>query len=676
MSGLAEARARVETLREQINEHNYRYYVLDDPRVPDAEYDRLMRELQTLEQQYPQLITPDSPTQRVGAAPLSSFTEVEHQLPMLSLANAFSDEEVREFDRRVRERLALEQVEYVVEMKLDGLAISLLYVDGLLQRAATRGDGRHGEDVSANVRTIDAVPLRLRGTGHPRILEVRGEIYMDKSGFAALNRQQLANGEKPFANPRNAAAGSLRQLDPRVTASRPLTMFCYGPGKVEGGRLADSHYDILQQFRDWGLRVSAEIRRVEGIGACLTRYREVGLMRDELPYEIDGMVYKVNRIAQQQALGAVSRAPRWAIAHKFPPQEVLTQVRDIEIQVGRTGVLTPVARLEPVSVGGVTVINATLHNELEIQRKDIRIGDSVIVRRAGDVIPEVVRVVPGRRPKDSRPYRMPGICPVCGSEAIRVDDEAARRCTGGIYCPAQRIQAISHFASRKAMDIEGLGEKRVAQLVAAGLVKTIADLYRLDKERLLGLERMAEKSATRLLDALEASKHTSLARFLYALGIRDVGETTARTLAHTFTSLSELMQADEERLQAVEDVGPVVAKNISAFFRQSHNIEVIEALLAAGIHWDKPFAATAAPTAVTGKTFVLTGTLQSMTRDEARERLLALGGKVTGSVSKKTDYVVAGAEPGSKLDKAQALDVAVLDEQAFLHLLEEATASA
>jgi len=669
MSGIEDARARVEDLRARIDEYNYHYYVLDDPLVPDAEYDRLMRELQALEARYPRLVSPDSPTQRVGAGPSSAFAEVRHEIPMLSLANAFSDEEVRDFDRRARARLDEDEVEYVVEMKLDGLAISLLYVDGVLRRAATRGDGRVGEDVSANVRTIPAVPLRLRGRGYPRLLEVRGEIYMDKRGFEALNRAQEAQGAKPFANPRNAAAGSLRQLDPRITASRPLTLFCYGVGKVEGGGLADRHYDILRQLRDWGLRVSTEIRRVTGIEACIRRYREVQNLRPRLDYEIDGMVYKVDSLEQQRRLGQVSRAPRWAIAHKFPPQEVLTVLRDIEIQVGRTGALTPVARLQPVSVGGVTVTNATLHNEMEIQRKDIRIGDTVVVRRAGDVIPEIVRVVPERRPRGSRPYRMPESCPICGAEAIRVDDEAARRCTGGLYCPAQRIQAIIHFASRKAMDIEGLGEKRVSQMVAAGLVETIADLYRLNLDRLLELERMAEKSASRLLKAIETSKHTTLERFLFALGIREVGEATARSLAVTFQSLEDLMQASEARLQEVEDIGPVVATNIAAFFRQPHNLEVIEALLAAGIHWDRPQAPTGSVAALTGKVFVLTGTLAAMTRDEARQRLQALGARVTGSVSKKTDYVVAGMEPGGKRDKAELLGVTILDEAAFLRLL-------
>jgi len=661
---------RAAALREQINYHNYRYYVLDNPEIPDAEYDKLFRELQDLERRYPELVTPDSPTQRVGAAPLQEFGEVKHILPMLSLDNAFSEEEVSAFDRRVREGLKLEQIEYAAEPKLDGLAVSLLYEEGLLMRGATRGDGYTGEDITQNVRTIPSVPLRLMGEGYPRLLEVRGEVYMTKKGFHELNTRQEAQGEKIFANPRNAAAGSLRQLDPRVTAARPLEICCYGAGQVEGGQLPDRHGAILDRFQEWGLRVSAERAVVKGVEACLRYFAGMGEKRAALPYEIDGVVYKVDSLDQRRKLGFVARAPRWAVAHKFPAEEALTKVLGIDVQVGRTGALTPVARLEPVTVGGVTVSNATLHNEDEVHRKDVRVGDAVIIRRAGDVIPEVVSVVKEQRPAGTRIFHMPKHCPICDSEVVRVEGEAAARCSGGLYCPAQRKEAIRHFASRRAMDIEGLGDKLVDQLVEKDLVRDAAGLYGLDLEDIVDLERMGRKSAENLLAALEKSKATTLARFLYALGIREVGEATAQALAQYFGDLDAIAHADEDALQAVPDIGPVVAQQIAAFFHEHHNREVIRNLQAAGIHWPK-VARRVQASPLAGKTFVLTGTLAAMTRDEAKARLQGLGAKVTGSVSAKTDYVVAGEEPGSKLDKARALNVAVVNEREFLKLLEE-----
>jgi DNA ligase (NAD+) len=660
--------ARVRELREAIEYHNYRYYVLDDPAVPDAEYDRLMRELMGLEREHPELVDPSSPTRRVGAPPLEAFGEVRHEVPMLSLANAFDAGEVGDFDRRVRELLEVDAVDYAAEPKLDGLAISLLYEDGRLVQAATRGDGYRGEDVTANVRTIDAVPLRLRGEGYPRLLEARGEVFMTHAGFQHLNARQVEEGAKTFANPRNAAAGSLRQLDSGVTARRPLTLFCYGAGQVEGGELPERHSEVMARLRDWGLRVNPELRVVRGVDGCVGYYRALMARRDALPYDADGVVYKVDRLDQQRALGFVARAPRWALAHKFPAQEEMTRVVNIEVQVGRTGAATPVARLEPVFVGGATVTNATLHNEDELRRKDVRIGDTVIVRRAGEVIPEVVKVVAERRHAGAEEWPFPTTCPVCGSELVRAEGEAVWRCSGGLFCAAQRGGAIKHFASRRAMDIDGLGDKLVEQLITKGLVETVADLYGLDQETLAGLERMADKSAQNLIDALEKSKGTTLARFLYALGIREVGEATARALARHFGTLEAIMAADEEGLQQVSDVGPVVAHHIVTFFRQAHNREVVQGLRDAGVHWSEQ-----APThsdALAGKTFVLTGTLESMSRDQAKERLQALGAKVTGSVSRKTDYVVAGANPGSKLAKAQELEVEVLDEEGFLSLLE------
>jgi DNA ligase (NAD+) len=671
MNAGTRAAREIEDLRRQIEHHNYLYYVLDRPEIPDAEYDRLMRRLQELEAEHPDLVTPESPTQRVGAKPLKQFAEVRHTIPMLSLNNAFSDEEAEEFDRRARERLGEERIHYVAEPKLDGLAIAVVYENGALTRAATRGDGTTGEDVTLNVRTIESVPLRLRGKHIPELLEVRGEVYMPHKGFAELNKRQVKRGEKTFANPRNAAAGSLRQLDPRITAERPLEMYCYGVGEVRGADLPDRHSKILEQLRDWGLRVSPEIKVVRGIDACLDYHRDLLDKRETLPYDIDGVVYKVDRIEQQQELGFVARAPRWALAHKFPAEEEMTKLRDIEVQVGRTGAVTPVARLEPVSVGGVTVTNATLHNEDEIERKDVRIGDTVIVRRAGDVIPEVVGVVKSKRPRNAKKFRMPKKCPVCGSEVERLEGEAVARCTGGLFCPAQRREAIKHFASRRALDIEGLGDKLVEQLDEQGLVKDVAGLYGLSLEQVAGLERMAEKSAQNLLDALEDSKETTLARFIYALGIGQVGEATARNLARHFGNLPALQKASLEDLEEVPDVGEVVAESIHTFFRQAHNKEVIQRLQKAGVHWKDEQPVSKAKQPLAGQTFVLTGTLDSMTRDEAKDRLQALGAKVSGSVSKKTNYVVVGAEPGSKAAKAEALGVTMLDEAAFARLLKK-----
>ncbi|MGD8785172.1 MAG: NAD-dependent DNA ligase LigA [Thioalkalispiraceae bacterium] len=661
---------RVEKLREEINYHNYRYYVLDNPEIPDSEYDRLLRELQALEEKHPELITADSPTQRVGAQPLSAFSEIKHLQPMLSLNNAFDEQEVQEFNRRATDKLDVKEIVYAAEPKLDGLAISLLYEDGKLVRGATRGDGVTGEDVTQNVRTIEAIPLKLRGKNYPSQLEVRGEVIMTKSGFNKLNETQSKKGEKTFANPRNAAAGSLRQLDSKITATRPLMFYCYGLGYVKDGKLAANQIDVLALIKEWGLPVNPEIKRVTGVKGCIDYYKAIEKKRDQLDYDIDGVVYKVNDFAEQKELGFVSRAPRWALAHKFAAQEEMTKLLDIDVQVGRTGALTPVARLEPVFVGGVTVTNATLHNQDEIERKDIRIGDRVIVRRAGDVIPEVVSSVKSKRPKNAKKYKLPKSCPVCGSEVIRLENEAVARCTGGLFCAAQRKQKIKHFASRKAMDIEGLGDKLVDQLVDSDVVKELPDIYQLDLETLAGLERMAEKSAQNLLDALEKSKATSLERFIFALGIRQVGETTAKTLAHHFGSLPTLMKASEEELEQVSDVGPVVAESIAHFFNEKHNTDIIKKLQKAGIHWQDIDVDLDKPQPLQGQTFVVTGTLSDMTRDEARQALESLGAKVTGSVSKKTDYVVVGENPGSKATKAEELGVEILDEGDFKKLLQ------
>lgn len=662
---------RIRKLREEIERHDYLYYVLDQPEIPDAEYDRLFEELKRLEAEHPELITPDSPTQRVGGAVSPEFREVRHRVPMLSLNNAFSEEDVIAFDRRCREALGKTVIEYNAEPKFDGLAINLVYEGGLLTVGATRGDGTTGEDVTANLRTIRAIPLKLPLARPPAVLEVRGEVIMLKRDFERLNAEQRAKGEKEFANPRNAAAGSLRQLDPRITATRRLTFYAYALGAAQGVALPSTQSEVLAWLKALRFPVSDERSVVRGVEGLLDYYRAIHEKRDTLPFEIDGVVYKVNSLADQAELGFVARAPRWAIAHKFPAQEEITQVLDIEVQVGRTGALTPVAKLKPVFVGGVTVASATLHNEDEIRRKDIRIGDWVIVRRAGDVIPEVVSVVKERRPKDARPFVMPKTCPVCGSHVVRLEGEAIARCSGGLYCPAQRKQAILHFASRRAMDIEGLGEKLVEQLVDRDLVHTPADLYRLDLETLASLEHMGEKSARNLLAALERSKHTTLERFIFALGIRNVGDATARDLARHFGSLEALAQASKEALEEVPDVGPVVAESIYEFFRERHNREVIEKLRAAGIRWKEGRPATAAKPGVVGKTFVLTGTLPHLKREQASEKIVAAGGKISSSVSRKTDYVVVGEDPGSKLLRAQELGIPLLDEVGLLKLLGE-----
>jgi len=670
MTGARAAAVRAKALRAAIEEANHRYYVLDAPTISDAEYDRLFRELQDLEAQHPELATFDSPTLRVGAAPLEAFGTVRHRVPMLSLNNAFKDEEVEAFDRRVREGLGAGPVEYACEPKFDGLAISLVYDRGVFAQGATRGDGYEGEDVTANLRTVKSIPLRLHTAHAPRLLEARGEVIIYRRDFERLNARQREQGAKEFANPRNAAAGGLRQLDSRITASRPLRFFAYGLGETEGLHDAQTQSGVLELLDELGLPVCAERRTVQGVEGLLAYYRELAAKRAGLPYDVDGVVYKVNRLADQERLGFVARAPRFAVAHKFPAEEATTRLVAIEVQVGRTGAITPVARLEPVFVGGVTVTNATLHNEDELHRKDIRVGDTVVVRRAGDVIPEVVRAVPGSRKPHAPLFHVPARCPVCGSAVLRLPDEAVARCTGGLFCPAQRKQALLHFASRRALDIEGLGEKLVDQLVDAGMVKTPADLYALDPAGLAALERMGEKSAQNVLAALERSKRTTLARFIYALGIRSVGEATARDLARHFGALDPLVAADEEALQEVEDVGPVVAMSIRRFFAEKHNRDVIDALRRHGVRWEEGKARPAAPAGrLAGKTFVLTGTLPDMTRDEAAALITSRGGKVTGSVSKKTDYVVAGADAGSKLAKAEALGIAVLDEDGLSKLL-------
>lgn len=663
---------QVEQLREQLREHNYHYYVLDNPVIPDVEYDRLFRQLQELERAHPELITRDSPTQRVGDKPLDEFAQVQHRVPMLSLDNVFNDEELVAFDRRVRERLETEDdIEYVCEPKLDGLAVSLRYENGEFVQAATRGDGQTGEDITQNIRTIQSIPLRLHGTGYPATLEVRGEVFMPKAGFDELNRRAAEKGDKVFANPRNAAAGSLRQLDPRITAQRPLDMYCYGVGYVDGGELSDTHFGNLQLLKQWGLRVNGEIRLARGVQALQQYHDDILARRNALAYEIDGIVYKVNAIKLQKELGFVSRAPRWATAHKFPAQEEMTRLLGVEFQVGRTGAITPVARLEPVFVGGVTVSNATLHNMDEVTRMDVRVGDTVIVHRAGDVIPKVVKVVLDKRPADAAPVHMPAQCPVCGSDIIKPEGEAIARCSGGLYCQAQVKEAIKHFASRKAMDVEGLGDKLVEQLVDQRLIAHVSDLYRLTVEQVASMERMGQKSAQNLIDALETSKATTLPRFLFALGIREVGEATALTLAQHFGTLANIQRATEDELQQVQDVGPIVASRIAAFFQQSHNLEIITALQAAGVHWSEQEPGARTEGALNGKTYVLTGTLTQMTRDEAKDYLQQLGAKVAGSVSKNTDAVVAGEKAGSKLAKAEALGVPVLDEEAFIQLLRE-----
>ncbi len=764
MSAPADLEQRADALRTQLHHHNYRYHVLDDPEITDAAYDRLFCELQALEAAHPELRTPDSPTQRVGAEPGERFAEARHRVPMLSLGNARTDADIRDFDRRIRKDLGVEEVAYVAEPKLDGLAISLLYEDGVLTRAATRGDGSVGEDVTAQVRTIGAVPLRLQGSGWPRLLEVRGEVYLPLAAFERLKQQALEAGQTPFKNPRNAAAGSLRQLDPAVTAKRPLTMFCYGFGAVEDGDLGPTQSGALAAFRAWGLRVSPESRVVTGAEGCIDYHRAVGARRDALDYEIDGVVFKVDAIAAQRALGFRARDPVWAIAYKYPAREEQTVVRAVEFQVGRTGAVTPVARLEPVDVAGVTVSNATLHNIDEVHRKDIRAGDTVIVRRAGDVIPEVVGVVASLRPDGAEPVQLPAHCPVCGSDVIRAEGEAVARCSGGLTCAAQRKEALKHFAARRAMDIDGLGEKVIEQLVDRDLVHDPADLYALGVEDYAGLERMGQKSAQNLVDAIARSRQTTLARFIFALGIREVGEATAQALAAYFQDLAPLMAADlgtflletpgiegvgEKTAAAlldwldahpdadpagepladwligrgirglrptaavriaerwpdvsalrqasvgdfaggtrslVDGVGPIVAAHIVSFFHQPHNREAIDKLLdpdLGGITWEAPRARTASGTTASaragaplaGKTFVITGTL-TRPRDAVKVQLEALGAKVTGSVSGKTDYLLAGADAGSKRGKAEALGVTVLDEDGLAALTDGAYAPA
>ncbi len=672
------ARERAKQLRAEIERHNTAYYVLDAPLIPDAEFDRLFAQLQALEAQYPELATADSPTLRVGGAPRSDLPSVRHAVPMLSLNNGLSEADAVGFDARVRELLAkagqpTPVVAYACELKFDGLAVNLRYLNGVLNLAATRGDGMVGEDVTPNVRTIHSIPLRLKDS-RAAVIEVRGEVLMYKRDLERLNRAQRDSGEKEFANPRNAAAGGLRQLDARVTARRRLHFFAYGIGELVGAPEPESQSALLDWLQALGVPVSEERATVEGIDGLLAFYRRAGERRANLPYDIDGVVYKVDSIKAQRALGFVSRAPRFALAHKFPPQEALTQVLDIEVQVGRTGALTPVARLAPVTVGGVTVTNATLHNEQEVARRDVRVGDTVVVRRAGDVIPEVVSVILERRPPGTHPFRMPTRCPVCGSAVERLEQEAIARCTGGLVCAAQRKQALLHFASRRALDIEGLGERLVDQLVDSGRVRTPADLFHLDQVALMALDRMGEKSAANLLQAIEKSRNTSLDRFIYALGIRHVGESTAQALAAHFGSLDALLAADEARLLEVPDVGPVVAQSIRRFLDEPHNRQVIAALRQAGVHWLESAGSKAPGEApLAGRTFVLTGTLPGLTRIEASEMIQAVGGHVSGSVSKKTDFVVAGEDAGSKLDRARELGVPIIDEAELRRLLRAAS---
>jgi DNA ligase (NAD+) len=668
----AAALKKAQALRDAIARHDHAYYVLDAPTVDDAEYDTLFRELVALESEHPALVVPDSPTQRVSGTPSAAFEAVTHRVPMLSLNNAFSDEEVEAFDRRAREALDARRVRYACEPKFDGLAVSLTYEHGRFTVGATRGDGTTGENVTANLRTLGAIPLSLP-PGAPARIEVRGEVLMRRRDFDRLNQAQSDKGAKLYMNPRNAAAGSLRQLDPRVTASRRLTFFAYGIGDVDWGsqRPPRTQEELLARLQSWRFPVTPDRAVVEGLEGLLGFYRQVGERRSKLAYDIDGVVYKVDDIAAQRELGFVSRAPRFALAHKYPAEEMTTEVVGIDVQVGRTGAITPVARLKPVFVGGVTVVNATLHNEDEVRRKDVHIGDTVVVRRAGDVIPEVVRVLPERRPRNAPAFSMPAKCPECGSAVLRFEGEAIARCTGGLVCPAQRKQALLHFASRRALDIEGLGEKLVDQLVDGGHVRTPADLYRLGVAQLADLERMADKSAANVVAAIAKSRNTTLARFIYALGIRHVGETTASDLARHFGSLDALMEAGEAELLEVGDVGPVLAESIARFFAERHNREGIEALRAVGVHWPEHARAAAKPVdgPLAGLTLVLTGTLPTLTRDEARAMIESAGGKAAGSVSKKTDYVVAGADAGSKRDRAVELSVPILDEDGFRRLL-------
>lgn len=669
---------RVQELHRLLHHHAHRYYVLDAPEIPDAEYDRLFRELQGFEAAHPELLTPDSPTQRVGGKPLDHFASVRHAMPMLSIRTETDTEAsgAEAFDARVRRELGLGEtdpvVTYVAELKFDGLAINLRYERGILVQAATRGDGEVGEDVTQNIRTIGQIPLKLPD-GVPEVLEVRGEVYMRRDDFEALNAKQREQGEKTFVNPRNAAAGAVRQLDPTMAARRPLSFFAYGLGEVRPAAPYASHHAWLMALKEWGVPVCEHLRMAEGAQALVAFHRDIARLRDQLPYDIDGVVYKVNSLALQQQLGFVTREPRWAVAHKYPAQEMLTTVQTIEVQVGRTGKLTPVAKLAPVFVGGVTVTNATLHNEDEARRKDVRVGDTVVVRRAGDVIPEVVSVLPDKRLPGAAVFTMPSACPVCGSAAVREEGEADHRCSGGLFCSAQRKQAILHYAQRRAVEVDGLGDKLVDQLVDSGVVRTLPDLYRLGLSALASLERMADKSAQNLLDALAQSKQTTLPRFLFGLGIRHVGEATAKALARHFGSLDAIMDAPVEQLQQVSDVGPVVAQSLRLFFDQAHNREVVEQLRACGVHWEEGAPAPEAFKPLAGKTFVITGTLPTLGRDEARDLLEAAGAKVAGSVSKKTSYVLAGAEAGSKLDKARELGVPVIDETQMREMLHGGT---
>lgn len=669
---MSDPKQRAKELRAELAEHAQRYYVLDDPTLSDADYDRLYRELESIEADHPELISPDSPTQRVGAAPSTAFDPVTHRQPMQSLGNAFSADEIREFDTRVRKAASDPDapVTYAIEPKMDGLAISITYEQGQLVRAATRGDGTTGEDVTANIRTIQSIPLRLRGDALPSVVEVRGEVFLPLEGFAAMNAAQAEKGEKAYVNPRNAAAGSLRQLDPAVTAQRPLAVFCYALGAVEGFAMPASHSALMTQLADWGLPVSPHNQTVQGIDAGLARYEALLEQRGSLPFEIDGVVYKVDDLALRDELGSVARAPRWAIAHKFPAEEATTTLEAVDFQVGRTGALTPVARLTPVFVGGVTVSNATLHNMDEIARKDVRIGDTVVIRRAGDVIPEVARVLLEHRPKTAKEIRMLEYCPVCDSDVRRTDGEAVARCTGGLVCRAQREAALRHFVSRGAMDIEGFGAKLVTALIEADLLHSPSDIFALTAEQLAGLDRMGDKSAANLLAAIEASKQTSFARFIFALGIREVGEVTARSLAAHFGTLEALMAADLDALEQVPDVGPIVAAHLHGFLAEAHNRTVIQALVDAGVHWPAPTVAEGG--ALQGKTLVITGTLDGISRDEARAEIEAAGGRVTSSVSKKTDYLLAGEAAGSKLAKAEKLGVTVLDLDGLRALIGDA----
>ena len=665
--------AKLETLRNTLRRYEYEYHVLDNPSVPDSEYDRLFHQLKALELEHPDLVTADSPTQRVGAKPLAGFRQIRHEMPMLSLDNAFSDEEFYAFVKRIEDRLIVlpKPLTFCCEPKLDGLAVSILYINGVLSQAATRGDGSRGEDITANIRTIRNVPLQLLIDNPPARLEVRGEVFMPHVGFERLNKHALELGEKTFANPRNAAAGSLRQLDPNITSKRPLAFNAYSIGIAEGINLPNTHYARLQWLKSIGIPINPEIRLCNGVQEVLAFYRDMQNKRALLGYDIDGTVLKINDIELQNELGFISKAPRWAIAYKFPAQEELTVLNDVEFQVGRTGAITPVAKLKPVFVAGVTVSNATLHNGDEIARLNLAIGDTVVVRRAGDVIPQIIGVLHERRPADAKPIIFPHNCPVCGSQIVRIEGEAVARCTGGLFCAAQRKESLKHFVSRKAMDIDGVGGKLIEQLVERELIRTPADLFKLDLTTLMQLERMGEKSAKNALNSLEQAKHTTLARFIFALGIREVGESTALNLANHFKTLEALQNADFEQLQAVPDVGEVVANRILAFWREPHNVDAVNDLIAQGIHWDAVETKEAGDNPFKGKIVVLTGTLSQMGRNEAKALLQEMGAKVSGSVSAKTDFVIAGDAAGSKLTKAQELGITVLSEDEFLALVQK-----